>query len=220
MLDVILTILPASLSRPDTPFVPGSPRLTGTRGDERNCPQVCLQRSATSWSGCDVRTSSCGWSAIFCQKPRLVCAGDRHAAVRLFQFMSANQASFPIAAMARVFGVSRAGYYAWRQRPASAHAMADAALLKHVRTIHASSRQTYGAPRVHADLRRRGERHSRKRIARLMREAGLMGASHRRGGPITTRPDKAARPAADPGLRRGRLWSTATSARPSRTSCG
>ena len=70
--------------------------------------------------------------------------------------MSANQASFPIAAMARVLGVSKAGYYAWLQRPPSAHATADAALLKRVRTIHASSRQTYGAPRVHADLRGRG----------------------------------------------------------------
>ena|SRR5438046_668954 len=87
--------------------------------------------------------------------------------------MSANQACFPIAAMARVLGVSKAGYYAWLQRPASAHAVADAALLKRVRTIHASSRQTYGAPRVHADLRGRGERHSRKRIARLMREVAV-----------------------------------------------
>ena len=111
--------------------------------------------------------------------------------------MSANQAGFPIAAMARVLGVSKAGYYAWRHRPASGHAMADAALLKRVRTIHASSRHTYGAPRIHADLRQRGERHSRKRIARLMREAGLVGASHRRGGPITTRRDKDARPAPD-----------------------
>jgi putative transposase len=111
--------------------------------------------------------------------------------------MSANQAGFPIAAMARVLGVSKAGYYAWLHRPASGHAMADAALLKRVRTIHASSRHTYGAPRIHADLRQRGERHSRKRIARLMREAGLVGASHRRGGPITTRRDKDARPAPD-----------------------
>lgn len=111
--------------------------------------------------------------------------------------MSANQAGFPIAAMARVLGVSKAGYYAWLHRPASVHAMADAALLKRVRTIHASSRHTYGAPRIHADLRQRGERHSRKRIARLMREAGLVGASHRRGGPITTRRDKDARPAPD-----------------------
>ena len=52
--------------------------------------------------------------------------------------MSANQACFPIAAMARVLGVSKAGYYAWLQRPASAHAVADAALLKRVRTIHAT----------------------------------------------------------------------------------
>ena len=111
--------------------------------------------------------------------------------------MSANQASFPIAAMARVLGVSKAGYYAWLQRPPSAHATADAALLKRVRTVHASSRQTYGAPRIHADLRGRGERHSRKRIARLMREAGLVGASHQHGGPITTRRDKDARPAPD-----------------------
>ena len=111
--------------------------------------------------------------------------------------MSANQAGFPIAVMARVLGVSKAGYYAWLQRPASGHAMADAALLKRVRTIHASSRHTYGAPRIHADLRQRGERHSRKRIARLMREAGLVGASHRRGGPVTTRRDKDARPAPD-----------------------
>src|SRR6195952_1528957 len=111
--------------------------------------------------------------------------------------MSANQAGFPIAAMARMLGVSKAGYYAWLQRPASAHATADAALLKRVRTIHASSHQTYGAPRIHADLRGRGERHSRKRIARLMREAGLVGASHRRSGPVTTRRDREARPAPD-----------------------
>ena len=93
--------------------------------------------------------------------------------------MSANQASFPIAAMARVLGVSKAGYYAWRQRPPSTHATAAAALLKRIKTVHANSRQTYGAPRVHADLRERGARHSRKRIAHLMREAGLVGASHR-----------------------------------------
>ena len=111
--------------------------------------------------------------------------------------MSANQAVFPIATMSRVLGVSRAGFYAWRHRPQSLHAVADAALLRRVRTMHASSRQTYGAPRVHADLRQRGERHGRKRIARLMRDAGLVGASHRRGGPVTTRRATDARPAPD-----------------------
>ena len=111
--------------------------------------------------------------------------------------MSANQACFPIAAMARVLGVSKAGYYAWLQRPPSARATADAALLKRIETVHAGSRQTYGAPRVHADLHGHGERHSRKRIARLMREAGLVGASHRRAGPTTTRRNKDDRPAPD-----------------------
>ena len=113
------------------------------------------------------------------------------------RFMSTNQASFPIAIMARVVGASRAGFYTWRDRPPSAHPQADVALLARVRTVHATSRQTYGAPRVHADLRQRGERHSRKRIARLMRGAGASGASHRHGGPTTTRRDHDARPAPD-----------------------
>src|SRR4051794_37720955 len=111
--------------------------------------------------------------------------------------MSANQACFPISSMARVLGVSKAGYYAWRHRPPSAHARADEALLARIKTVHISSRQTYEAPRVHAELRAAGERHGRKRIARLMRVAGLVGASRRRGGPITTQRDKQARPAPD-----------------------
>jgi transposase InsO family protein len=79
------------------------------------------------------------------------------------------------------------GYYAWLQRPPSARATADAALLKRIKTVHACSRQTYGAPCVPADLHGHGERHGPKRIACLMREAGLVGASHRHGGPTTTR---------------------------------
>ena len=111
--------------------------------------------------------------------------------------MSANQACFPIAVMARVLGVSKAGYYAWRCRPPSAHARADEVLLARIKTVHISSRQAYGAPRVHAELRAAGQRHGRKRIARLMRMAGLVGASRRRGGPVTTQRDKQARPAPD-----------------------
>jgi putative transposase len=110
--------------------------------------------------------------------------------------MRANQAVFPIATMARVLGVSTAGYYAWSRRPPSARATADGALLKRIRTVHATSRGTYGAPRVHADLRANGQQHGRKRIARLMRIAGLVGVSRRRGV-VTTRRDKEARPAPD-----------------------
>jgi len=78
-----------------------------------------------------------------------------------------------------------------------AHARVDAALLERIRAVHVTSRRTYGAPRVHAALRAGGERHSRKRIERLMREAGLVGASHCRGGPVTTRRNEDARPAPD-----------------------
>ena len=111
--------------------------------------------------------------------------------------MSANQAVFPIAAMARVLGVSEAGYHAWRQREPSGRAAADAALLKQIRTAHTGSGEVYGAPRVHATLVAQGARHGRKRIARLMREAGLVGVSRRRGGVVTTRRDREARPAPD-----------------------
>jgi putative transposase len=98
--------------------------------------------------------------------------------------------------MARVLGVSTAGYYAWADRAPSARAAADAVLLKRIRTVHATSHSTYGAPRVHADLLADGQRHGRKRIARLMRLAGLVGVSRRRGV-VTTRRDKDARPAPD-----------------------
>src|SRR5882757_5484291 len=111
--------------------------------------------------------------------------------------MSAHQALFPVAVMARVLGVSASGFHAWRCRPPSAHAIADTALLKQIRTVHASSRETYGAPRVQAALKAGGEKHGRKRIARLMRAAGLVGASRRRSGVTTTRRDKEARPAPD-----------------------
>ena len=111
--------------------------------------------------------------------------------------MSAHQAVFPVVVMARVLGVSESGFHAWRNRHPSAHTVADAALLKRIRTVHASSRETYGAPRIHAELRARGEKHGRKRIARLMRAAGLAGASRRGGSVVTTRRDRDARPAPD-----------------------
>jgi transposase InsO family protein len=91
--------------------------------------------------------------------------------------MSAHQAMYPIRAMARVLKVSASGYYAWRSRPASARATADADLTRHIRTIHAGSHATYGAPRVHAELKADGLSVGRKRIARLMRAAGIAGVS-------------------------------------------
>ena len=110
--------------------------------------------------------------------------------------MRANQAVFPIATMARVLGVSTAGYYAWSRRPLSARAGTDAVLLNTIRTVHAASRATYGAPRVHAELKARGKRLGKKRVARLMRSAGIVGVSRRRGV-VTTRRDAGSRPAPD-----------------------
>ena len=81
----------------------------------------------------------------------LVRTRDRHDLVWVFEFMSAHQAVFPVAVMARLLGVSEAGFHAWRRQPASTRAVADAALLKRIRTIHAGSRETYGAPRVAHD---------------------------------------------------------------------
>ncbi len=111
--------------------------------------------------------------------------------------MSAHQVSFPITAMARVLGVSTAGYYAWLKGAPSARAEDDAKLLQRIRTVHATSRATYGVPRVHAELRAGGRRHGRKRIARLMGDAGLVGVSRRRGGVQTTHRDRKAHPAPD-----------------------
>ena len=89
----------------------------------------------------------------------------------------------PVAVVCRVLGVSRSGYYDARARPRSARATQDAHLLEVIREVHASSRGTYGAPRVHADLRLgRGLRCGRKRVERLMRADGLTGAHYRRAG--------------------------------------
>ncbi len=98
--------------------------------------------------------------------------------------------------MCRVLGVSASGYYAWQQRPPSARAQADAVLTKSIRAIHERSRETYGMPRIHAELAAEGLLVGRKRVARLMRGAGLEGISRRRRG-RTTRRDRDARPAPD-----------------------
>ena len=110
--------------------------------------------------------------------------------------MTANQAMFPIATMSRTFGVSRAGYYAWRERAASARSKADAALTERIKAIHVASRSTYGAPRIHAELADEGIHVGRKRVERLMKAAGLAGVSRRRSARTTFR-DERVRPASD-----------------------
>ncbi len=107
-----------------------------------------------------------------------------------------NQAEHKIATMCRVLGVSTSGYYAWRRRRMSTRVREDVRFLAQIRAIHERSRGTYGAPRIHAQLAAEGPRVGRKRVARLMREAGLQGVSRRKKRTTTVRNEKA-RPASD-----------------------
>ncbi len=92
-----------------------------------------------------------------------------------FELIEAEKANHSVPMLCRLLGVSRSGYYAWRNRPPSERARFDAVLLEKIETIHRNSRATYGAPRVHAELRAIGIRCGRKRVARLMRRAKLKG---------------------------------------------
>jgi putative transposase len=110
--------------------------------------------------------------------------------------MKANRAAHSLPTMCRVLGVSASGYYAWQDRAESARRVDDRQLLDRIRDFHRASRGTYGAPRIHRDLRAAGVRISRKRVARLLKEAGLRGVS-RRKWPVTTVRAAQARPAPD-----------------------
>lgn len=106
--------------------------------------------------------------------------------------MRDHQAVFPVATMCRVLGVSPSGFYAWHQRGLSPRAVRDVHLSAQIAVSHTRSDDTYGAPRILADLREVGERVSQKRIARLMRAAGRVGVSRRRGTRTTVRGPAAA----------------------------
>ena len=113
-----------------------------------------------------------------------------------FRLIEAERASFSVPLMCRMLGVSRSGYYGWRVRPPSKRERIDATLTERIRQIHQRSRRTYGYPRVHAELQAMGIRCGRKRVARLMRKAGLKGCLRGRKK-RTTRRDGGAVPAPD-----------------------
>jgi len=97
-----------------------------------------------------------------------------------FAFIAAEKAAFPVRVLCRILAVSRAGFYAAQARPAAAHTRRDQQLAVAIAAIHAETRQRYGSPRVHTELRARGQRVSRKRVARLMRQRDLAARRRRR----------------------------------------
>jgi putative transposase len=131
--------------------------------------------------------------------------------VMCFRLIDAKRAQHPVSLLCSVLGVSRAGYYAWKDRPECARRCRDDELLGEIRQVHEQSSGTYGWPRMHAELRHRGVRVSGKRVARLMRQAGLSGLVRRRKGKTTiqvpgiaTAPDLVRRDFAPTGP--NRLW--------------
>jgi len=112
----------------------------------------------------DILSKAAAW---FAQKRRDIA--------EVFKFMTANQAEYSVQLMSRTLGVSRSGFYAYHSRPPSARQVADDALTDRIATIHEASKQTYGAPRIHAELAEDGIQVGRKRIERLMKAKGLEG---------------------------------------------
>jgi putative transposase len=108
--------------------------------------------------------------------------------VSRFAFVVAERGDHAVATLCRIIGASVSGFYAWLRAVPSvqARAEAEAGLRGHIGRIFSARRRAYGSPRVHAELRREGRRHSRRRVARLMREMGLAARPGRRRPPRTT----------------------------------
>jgi putative transposase len=106
----------------------------------------------------------------------------------IFRFVAAKKAEHSIKTMCRVLGVSRSGFHAWENRAPSRRRREDERLVERIRAIHEENRKVYGSPRIHAELRLSdGVRVGRKRVERLMRQAGLSGLRPRKRGRTTIR---------------------------------
>ena len=130
-----------------------------------------------------------------------------------FRLIEAERAQHTVSRLCEVLGVTRAGFYARSGRSPSARELRDRELMNLIKRIHDGSRETYGVPRIHAELTdEHGIRIARKRVARLMRRLGIEGVSRRGKRPVTTTP-KAPAPSVDDLVRRqfrapepNRLW--------------
>ena len=127
-----------------------------------------------------------------------MCSKERHnpETRQVFKFMTANRADYSIQMMSRTLSVSRSGFYAHHSRPPNDRVISDEAMSQRIAQIHEASKESYGAPRIHAELADEGVHVGRKRVERLMKANGLRGVS-RRKFVTTTQRDPRARPAAD-----------------------
>lgn len=99
-----------------------------------------------------------------------------------------EKAQYPVNVLCRILEVSRSGYYAWQDRPASARTVANRRLTTMIRATHQQHRQRYGCPHIVTELRTQGEVVGRHRVARLMRAEGLQPLRRRRFR-VTTKAD-------------------------------
>lgn len=97
-----------------------------------------------------------------------------------FAWIESNRCTWPVTVLCRVLIVSRSGFYAWQRRPRSLHDIEDERLAAQIVATFKKSRETYGSPRVHAELRAEGTRVARKRVERLMRAKALRARRRRK----------------------------------------
>jgi len=106
-----------------------------------------------------------------------------------YQFIEQCKHEFPVVVMCQVLDVSESGFYAWRKRPVCQHKREDAQLTETIREEFHTHQGRYGSPRIHRELRDGQIKCSRKRVARLMRDAGLC-AKRKRRRVLTTQRDR------------------------------
>jgi putative transposase len=113
----------------------------------------------------------------------------------IYKFMADHEGEFRIVSMCRVLGVGRSGYYAWRSRPTCERRQANEALMVQINEEYRISRETYGSPRIHATLRRKGILCGRNRVARLMHLHGMTARKRQKRHPVTTQRETGVMPA-------------------------
>ena len=97
-----------------------------------------------------------------------------------FLYIAAEKARYPVSLLCRALRVSRSGFYAWTARHERAHDQKDAKLTGEIKTVYEKHQKRYGSPRIHRELRRKGIRVARKRVARLMKAEGMAARKRRR----------------------------------------